>query len=163
MLMEHIEQIFSDNEGNHLLVALYFCDDEYKLESLHIPEEYSQIKIIDINISKAYDRPIHFSVFRRMSSWLLKEFERREDSIFTFICSTDHLNTNHPEILPQEFRWALFDKLYLRHASTRVNVQDVIVGPEGYQSLGRAFYHPQHAPIIHVTVSYLQEKQRLYN
>jgi len=162
--MESIEQRFSDKEGNHLLVALYFCDDDYKRNSLHIPEEYADIKVIDISITKVYvERPIHFSVFFKMSSWLLQEFERHEDAVYTFICSTEELDTNHPNFLPQEFRWKLFDRLYIRQANTsHINVQDVIVGPEGYQSLGRAFYRDKHAPIINVIVAYLQEKQQLY-
>ncbi len=41
--MEFVEQRFSDKEGNHLLVALYFCDDDYKRTSLYIPDEYSDI------------------------------------------------------------------------------------------------------------------------
>ncbi|MDE5875886.1 MAG: hypothetical protein K2H47_00035 [Muribaculaceae bacterium] len=129
-----------------------------------IPEEYSDTKIIDISITKVYvDKPIHYSVFFRMSSWLLKEFEEQEDVIFTFICSTEELNTNHPDILPQEFRWKLFDKLYQRQVNTlQLRVQDIVVGPEGYQSLSRAFYRDKHAPIINIIVAYLQEKQQEY-
>ena len=162
--MESIEQIFSDKEGNHLLVALCFYDIEYKQEVLFIPEEYSNTKIIDISITKAYiDKPIHYSVFFRMSSWLLKEFEEQEDVIFTFICSTEELNTNHPDILPQEFRWKLFDKLYQRQVNNlQLRVQDIVVGPEGYQSLSRAFYRDKHTPIINIIVTYLQEKQQEY-
>ncbi len=64
MIIEDIEQKFSDKEGNHLLVALCFCDDDYKQNSLHIPEEYSDIKVVDISITKAYvEMPIHYSVF----------------------------------------------------------------------------------------------------
>lgn len=41
------------------MVALYFCDDDYKRNSLHIPEEYADIKVIDISITKVYvDKPI---------------------------------------------------------------------------------------------------------
>ena len=162
--MECIEHKFSDKEGNHLLVALCFCDDDYKLSSLHIPEEYAEIKVIDINITKAYvEKPIHFSVFFKMSSWLLQEFEKHEDAIYTFICSTDKLATNHPAFLPQEFRWNLFDRLYQRQANTsNIKIQDVAVGPEGYQSLARAFYRNRHKPIINIIVNYLQEKQQLY-
>ena len=98
-----------------------------------------------------------------MSSWLLKEFEEQEDVIFTFICSTEELNTNHPDILPQEFRWKLFDKLYQRQVNNlQLRVQDIVVGPEGYQSLSRAFYRDKHTPIINIIVTYLQEKQQEY-
>ena len=162
--MESIEQKFSDREGNHLLVALYFCDDDYKRNSLFIPAEYSDIKVVDINITKAYiDKPIHFSVFFQMSRWLLEMFEQTGDVIYTFICSTEELSTNHPDFLPQEFRWNLFDKLYQRESTkSHINVQDVIVGPEGYQSLGRAFYRDAHEPIIQIIVSSLEDKQRQY-
>lgn len=127
-MIESIEHTFSDNGGNHLLVALNFCDKEYKENSLHIPEEYSSVKIIDIDITKAYvDKPIHPVVFLRMSSWLLQQFEILDDAIFTFICSTDDLKTNHHDMLPQIYRWILFDKLYQRQARKyRINIQDVI-------------------------------------
>lgn len=159
--MESLEHTFSDNEGNHLLVALCFCDDDYKRNSLHIPEEYSDIKVIDISITKVYvDKPIHFSAFLKMSSWLHREFEKRQDVVYTFICSTDGLDNNHPALLPQEYRWLLFDRLYRRRSDiSHINIQDVVVGPEGYQSLGRAFYRDKHSPIINVIVAYLQEKQ----
>ncbi|MDE6265700.1 MAG: hypothetical protein K2M11_11245 [Paramuribaculum sp.] len=162
--MKSIEKTFSDNEGNHLLVALYFCDDNYKRDSLHIPSEYSDVGVVDIDITKAYvDKPIHPAVFFKMSSWLLQQFTELEDTIFTFICSTDELATNHKGLLPQSYRWALFDKLYHRQAGTaRINIKDVIVGPDGFQSLGRAFYRDKHAPIIHIVSAYLQEKQQLY-
>ncbi len=162
--MKSVEHIFSDNGGNHLLVALYFCDDDYKRDVLHIPIEYEYIKIVDINITKAYvDRPIHFSVFFKMVSWLLQEYKKDEETIYTFICSTDDLETNHPNFLPQEFRWKLFDRLYRREIKNlKMNIQDVVVGPEGYQSMARAFYRDKHAPIIHVISAYLRDKQLLY-
>lgn len=161
--MESSEQIFSDKEGNHLLVALYFCDEEYKRHTLHIPEEYAAVKIVDIDITKAHvDKPIHCGVFFRMCAWLLRQFEEQEDAVFTFICSVDELSTHHPGVLPHVYRWSLFDRLYQRHAGERgISVQDVVVGPEGYQSFGRAFYRDKHAPIVHVVASYLQEKQQL--
>ncbi len=159
--MKSIEQTFSDKKGNHLLVALCFCDDNYKRDSLHIPEEYLDVNVVDISITKAFiDTPIHFSVFFRMSSWLLEEFNNQENAIFTFICSTDELDNNHPDFLPQEFRWSLFDKLYIRQPDkTQVNIQDVIIGPEGYRSFGRAFYRNRHIPTINLIVAYIQDKQ----
>ncbi len=38
-----------------------------------------------------------------------------------------------------------------------------IIGPEGYQSYGRAFYHEKQSPIIHLISSYLKDKQEEYN
>lgn len=157
------EQIFSDNEGNHLMVALDFYDNRYKQTTLYIPEEYSDIEIVDISISKVYvDRPIHYSVFMRLSSWLMEMFDKYPDAIFTYICSTDELETNHNNLAPQMYRWRLFDMLYkrscLRHG--RVNIQDILIGPEGYQSSGRAFYRDKHSPIVHIVTAHLQEKQQ---
>ena len=158
--MKSIEHTFSDNEGNHLLVALYFCDNDYKRNSLHIPEEYIDIEIVDIDITKVYvEKPIHFGVFFRMSSWLLMQFEKYDKAVFNYICSMDDLNTNHSELKPQIYRWNLFDRLYQRLASDlNIRVQDVVVGPSDYQSMGRAFYRDSHAPVIHVVAAYLQEK-----
>lgn len=77
--MESVEKEFYDNEGNYLLVALYFFDDDYKRNALEVPDGYADTDIIDISITKAYvDKPIHYSVFFKMSSWLLYEFETRE-------------------------------------------------------------------------------------
>ncbi len=167
-MMDPIKQTFSDNEGNHLLVALYFCDDEYKLESLHIPKEFSNVDIVDIDITKALvDRPIHYNVFFRMSRWLMKQFIMHKDAIFTFICSTDELITNHKGLLPQNYRWQLFDSLFKHQQKVSgnnetINVTDVIIGPVGYQTFGRAFYRSKHTPIVHIVSSYLEEKQLYY-
>ena len=160
--MESIEQTFSDNKGNHLLVALYFYDSDYKQTALHIPDEFTGIEIVDIDIEKAFrDKPIHPVVFFRMSSWLLEQFENHKEAVFSFICSTEDLATNHPDQSPQLYRWNLFDKLYRRLAEgSGINIQDVIVGPDGFQSFGRAFYHDRHASVIHIVASYLQDKQR---
>lgn len=71
--MDSIENTFSDNEGNHLMVALDFCDDDYKQDSLNIPTEYSDVEIVDIGIEKVYlEKPINPIVFFQMSSWLLE-------------------------------------------------------------------------------------------
>lgn len=166
--MDPIKQTFSDNEGNHLLVALYFCDDEYKQESLHIPEEFSTVEIVDIDITKAFiDKPIHYNVFFRMSRWLMMQFKLHENAIFTFICSTDELNSNHKDLLPQNYRWQLFDSLFKHQkkelaGNENINITDVIIGPVGYQTFGRAFYRTKHTPIVHIVSSYLDEKQRYY-
>lgn len=158
--METIEQAFSDSEGNHLLVALYFCDNDYKQNALQIPEQYADVEIVDINIEKALlDKPIHPSAFFKMSSWLLKLFEEHEDTIFTFICSIDDIDSNHPDDSPQVYRWNLFNRLYQRMAGkVKINILDVMVGPEEFLSFGRAFYHDKHAAIIHIVAAHLQEK-----
>lgn len=143
------------------MVTLYFYDDYDKRTTFCIPEEFAAIDIIDINIAKVFlDKPIGPSAFFRMSSWLLQQFDKHEDAVFTFICSTEELDTNHPDKLPQDYRWELFNRLYARIAeSVNINVQDVVVGPDGFQSFGRAFYRDKHAPIIHFVASYLKGKQ----
>lgn len=163
--METIENTFYDNEGNHLLVALDFYDNLYKKTTLHIPEEYSDIDIVDISISKLFvNKPIHFSAFFKMCSWLLECFNRHPTAIFTYICSTEELNTNHENLEPHLYRWILFDVLLKRSfRRTMLNIQDVVVGPEGYQSYGRAIYRNKQAPIIHIVVAHLQEKQQDYH
>lgn len=143
------------------MVALCLYDDYYKQKVLNIPEEFVDISIIDINITKVnLDKPISPATFFRMSTWLLQQFDKYENAFFTFICSMDELDTNHPDKLPQVYRWELFDRLYMRMAShMRVNVQDVVVGPDVFQSYGRAFYRDKHATIINFVAEYLQEKQ----
>lgn len=162
--MESIEKIFSDKGGNHLLVALYFYDADYKQNVLNIPEEYSNIRIIDIDITKVHvDSPINPTVFFKMSDWLLKLFEEMEDTVFSFICSTEDLATNHDILQPQTYRWNLFDRLYQRKKSNKdIKIQDIIIGPEEYRTYGRAFYHENQSPIIHLITSYLEEKQQIY-
>lgn len=52
--MDSLENLISDNEGNHLLVALDFYDDEYKMRYLHIPEEFAEVEVADISIEKIF-------------------------------------------------------------------------------------------------------------
>lgn len=162
--MESLERVFSDNEGNHLLVALDFYDNAYKQGTLLIPEEFSDTEIIDISIEKVFvDKPIHYSVFFAMSSWLLERFSEHDNAVFTYICSFDDLDTNHKELKPHIYRWTLFDTLFRRIAAgVSINTQYVIVGPAGYESMGRAFYRDKHASIIHIVSSHLKDKQRQY-
>lgn len=164
--MESIEKhlLVPQKGSNHLSVAFCYCDDDYKRDTLYIPEEYADIEIIDINIEKVIDgKPVHHSTLFRMSSWLLQQFEEHDNAVFTFICSTDDLFTNHPDILPQTYRWNLFDRLFKRKVSkSEISILDVVVGPDGYQSRGRAFYRENHAPIVHIVASYIQNQQQQY-
>lgn len=163
--MKSIENTFSDNEGNHLMVALDFCDNNYKQSTLCIPEEYSDVDIVDISIEKVYiDKPINSIVFFKMSAWLLQQYEIHSNAVFSFICSTDDIpNNNHRDMTPQLWRWTLFDRLFHRiKDKTDLNSQDVIVGPDDYLTYGRVFYRTKHAPIIHIVCAHLQEKQRQY-
>lgn len=100
--MESIENIFSDNKGNQLMVALYFYDKDEKINTLNIPEEYADIEIADINIEKVeLGEPLHYGAFVAMNKWLFKQFELHSDAIFSFICSLDELDTNHKNIYLQ--------------------------------------------------------------
>ena len=164
--MKSIENTFSDNEGNHLMVALDFYDDSYKHDTLNIPEEYADIDIVDINIEKVFlDKPINPVVFFKMSAWLLQQYESHSNAVFSFICSTDEIpNSDHRGMTPQMWRWTLFDRLFNRVKSkVDLNSQDVVVGPNEYLTYGRAFYRAKHAPIIHIVCAYLREKQRQYD
>ena len=164
--MKSIENTFSDKEGNHLMVALDFCDDDYKQNTLNIPEEFSDVDIVDINIEKVYiDKPISAAVFFRMSAWLLLQYNIHDNAVFSFICSTDELpNVNPRALSPQMWRWILFDRLFHRVKDKRdINLQDIMVGPDDYITYGRAFFRAKHAPIIHIVCAHLQEKQRQYS
>lgn len=161
--MDSLENLISDNEGNHLLVALDFYDDEYKMRYLHIPEEFAEVEVADISIEKnILDRPLNYRAFSRLTGWLLQQYDAHPDAIFTFICSIDPIQTRHHDILPQEYRWRLFDTLFLRAMALRpysdIMIQDVIIGPEGFQSFGRAFYRMRHSPLIHLIASHLRDK-----
>ena len=142
------------------MVALDFYDEAYKQDTLRIPEEYSAVEIVDINIEKVYlDKPVNQAVFFRMSAWLLEQFKAYDNAIFTYICSTDEIISNHGDIAPQMYRWTLFDRLFQRaKPAAGIMIQDVMVGFDEYTTYGRAFYRIPHAPIIHVVSAHLQEK-----
>lgn len=70
------------------MVALDFCDDQYKLLALNIPEDFVDIEIYEISIEKYYlDRGIHFSVFFKMGAWLEEQFNLHPNAIFTYVCA----------------------------------------------------------------------------
>ena len=69
--MESISNIFSDNKGNQLMVALVFYDNNEKINTLKIPIEYTDIEIVDINIEKKeLGEPLHYGAFAAMNKWL---------------------------------------------------------------------------------------------
>lgn len=148
------------------MVALEFCDEYYKHDTLQIPEEYSDIEVVDISIEKVYlDKPLNMSVFFKMSSWLLRQFELHDNAIFTYICSFDELSRHRTNKTPQEWRWTLFDRLYQRikrQNDLRLSEIDVIVGPTEYLTFGRAFYRDKHLPVIHIIAAHLRDKQTQY-
>lgn len=157
--MKSIQNIFSDNEGNHLLVALNFYDKYYKINVLNIPEEFSDIEIVDISIEKVFvDQPIHFSVFFKMSKWMFNIF-KKEEAIFSYTCSIDELKTNHESLDPQSYRKTLFDALSSRMLSSNgLQYVDFKIGTDEFKTFGRVFYKDLHRPIIHIVMNYLQDK-----
>lgn len=163
--MESIETLIPDNEGNHLVVVLNFYEDCQKTNTFQIPAEFSTLEIADITIEKIFiGQPIGLRVFHKMCHWLVEQFLQFPNAVFTFICSTDSLKTNHENITPAQYRWKLFE--YFFHKNTNklqqkgVEAKSLIVGPEGYQSFARVFYRTPHAPIIHLVVSHLEDKYR---
>ena len=161
--METIETLISDNRGNHLVVALYFYEDVDKIESFNIPIEFFDLDIADININKLdLEKPIAISAFLKMNQWLLEQFLLFPNAVFTFICSTQALETRHKGIQPEYYRWRLFDALTQRCrprlSESGINVSDIIVGPEGYQTYARIFYRDKHAPVIHLVIDHIESK-----
>ncbi len=145
------------------MVALSFYDEEEKKQTFKIPDEYADIEIADISIEKTeLNEPLHYGAFAAMNRWLFEQFELHPNAIFSFICSLDELDNNHKDIRPEQYRWKLFDALFMRFSkfnkNADINTQDVIFGPEEYQSYTRTFFRSKHAPIIHTVGAYLKEK-----
>jgi len=161
--MEPIEILIPDNEGNHLVVALSFYEDNEKFETFHIPQEFVELEIADISISKLNEnQPLGSSAFFQMCQWLIDKFQQFPNAVFSFICSTDELATNHPNINPEQYRWNLFEFYYKRNLAKLkdmgIESKDIIVGPEGYQTFAKVFYRICHAPIIHLVENHLSNK-----
>lgn len=161
--MESVETLIPDNEGNHLVVVLNFYEDRQKADSFQIPPEFTELEIADIAIEKLYlDEPLGLRAFYRMGQWLVEQFVQFPNAVFSFICSTEPLETNHKSIAPEQYRWNLFEYFY-QHNIDRlkelgIESKDIIVGPDGYQSFARVFYRTSHAPIIHLVVAHLENK-----
>lgn len=161
-MMESIENLIPDNKGNHLVVVLYFYDNQDKSHTSQIPSEFLELDIADINIRKLeLDRPLAVGAFFRMCNWLVEQFLLYPNAVFSFICSTDDL-INHHGIAPEMYRWNLFECLYFRNKLKLLNLgissKEIVVGPEGYQTYARVFYRDKHAPIIHIVESHLHSK-----
>ena len=78
--MDSLENLISDNEGNHLLVALDFYDEEYKMRYLQIPAEFAEVEVADISIEKNdLDSPLSYRAFSRLICWLLHQFDAHPD------------------------------------------------------------------------------------
>lgn len=145
------------------MVVLSFYDDIDKTDTFQIPEEFAGLDIADISINKLdLDSPLGLTAFFKMCRWLTEQFMIFPNAVFSYICSTDQLETNHPEINPEQYRWNLFESFYKRYNAQLQNMgvesQEIIVGPEGYQTFARVFYRVSHAPIIHLVISHLTNK-----
>lgn len=161
--MDSVETLIPDNEDNYLVVVLAFYDDNQKIGTFQIPHEFAELDIADIAINKLnLDKPLGYSAFVKMCRWLIDQFQMFPNSVFSFVCSTDDLFTNHEGISPKQYRWNLFECFYLRNLSKlkelEIESKDIIVGPEGYQSFARVFYRSGHAPIIHLVIDHLCHK-----
>ncbi len=161
--MESVETLIPDNEGNHLVVVLSFYDNNEKTDSFQIPQEFAGLDIADISIRKIdLNKPLSLRAFNRMCQWLIEQFTIFSNSVFSFICSTDSLETNHSEINSEQYRWNLFEFFFQRNISKLyemgIESKDIIVGPEGYQTYARVFYRMRHAPIIHLVINHLDSK-----
>jgi len=161
--MESVETLIPDNEGNHLVVVLNFYEDSQKADTFQMPPEFAELEIADISIEKLYlDRPLGLRAFHRMYHWLLEQFVQYPNAVFSFICSTEPLETNHKNIAPEKYRWNLFEYFYKHHIDRLkelgIESKDIIVGPDDYQSFARVFYRTSHAPIIHVVIAHLENK-----
>ena len=161
--MESVETLIPDNEGNHLVVVLNFYEDNHKTDTFQIPPEFAELEIADIAIEKLYiDQPLGLRAFNRMCQWLVEQFVQFPNAVFSFICSTDSLETNHSGISPEQYRWNLFEYFY-QHNIDRlkklgIESKDIIVGPDGYQSFARVFYRVSHAPVIQLVIAHLKNK-----
>lgn len=69
--METIETLIPDNEGNHLVVVLYFYENIDKANTFLIPQEFINLDIADININKLdQNKPLKVRAFFKMCHWL---------------------------------------------------------------------------------------------
>ena len=161
--MESVETLIPDNEGNHLVVVLNFYEDNQKIDTFKIPSEFTNLEIADIAIEKLnLDYPLGLRAFYKMCQWLIEQFMQFPNAVFSFICSTDPLETNHSKIAPEQYRWNLFEAFYWRNieklSKLGIESRDIIVGPDGYQTFARVFYRTSHAPVIHLVIAHLNSK-----
>lgn len=145
------------------MVVLSFYEDGQKVDTFQIPSEFTELDIADISINKLdLDRPLHMRAFSKMCGWLMQQIAVYPNAVFSYICSTDDLETNHIHIPPEQYRWRLFEYFYARKkeqlCDMGIESQDIIVGPEGYQTFAKVFYRTTHAPIIHLVVAHLNNK-----
>lgn len=161
--MDNIETLIPDNEGNHLVVVLYFYDHNDKISSFNIPEQLANLDIADINIVKLDQyRPLNICAFLKMCRWLLEQFNMFPNAVFSFICSIDPIDSRHINMPPEQYRWNLFERFYSRNKrlldDLKIKSNEIVVGPVGFQTYARVFYRDKHSPIIHLVMDNLSNK-----
>jgi len=161
--MVSVETIIPDNKGNHLVVVLYFYDDNDKTETFQIPKEFAELDIADVNINKLeIDKPLGLRAFFGMCQWLMEQFLLYPNAVFSFICSTDPLDVRHSDIRPEQYRWNLFELLFTRNKNRMselgIHSKNIAVGPEGCQTYAKVIYRDKHLPIIHLVTAHLDSK-----
>ena len=161
--MEPIETLIPDNEGNHLVVVLSFYEENQKIDTFNIPTEFTNLEIVDISIEKLdLNKPLSPRALYKLCDWLLEQFLKYPDTVFSFICSTDPLITNHHTINPSLYRWKLFEALYQRQITRlhnlKIQSKNIIVGSEEYQTYAKVFYRTSQAPIIQLVIAHLDSK-----
>ena len=163
--MESVETLIPDNKGNHLVVVLNFYEYSQKTETFQIPPEFTDLEIADIAIEKLdMNKYLGLRAFYRMCDWLIEQLTQFPNAVFSFICSTDPLETNHVMLSPEQYRWNLFEAFYQRNIDKLyqrgIESKNIIVGPKGYQTFARVFYRTSHAPVIHLVITHLNNKYR---
>ena len=161
--MRPVETLIPDNKGNHLVVVLNFYEEDQKIDTFKIPTEFINLEIADISIEKLdLNKPLGLRALNKLCDWLLEQFIQFPNIVFSFICSTDPLITNHHTITPSLYRWKLFESLYYRQIKRLRNLEiqskNIIVGPEEFQTYSKVFYRTSHAPIIHLVIDHLNSK-----
>lgn len=158
-----IETLVPDNQGNHLVVVLYFYDNANKINAFHIPTEYHDIEIADININKLdSEKPLGLIAFNKMCDWLTEQFMLYPNAVFSFICSLEPLENYHHQLSPEKYRWNLFDILFHRNLrkleKLGIHSKHIIVGKDPYKTDARIFYRDKHAPLVYIVESHIKEK-----
>lgn len=161
--MDRLENFIPDSKGNHLVVVLYLYDDDYKRQTLLIPDEFVGIDIADINIRKLdINAPIGLKAWFDMCNWLLDQAEMFTNMIFCYTCSIESLDNRHYELEPKEYRWNLFNALNNRYSKRLeekgINTQDIYIGDEEFGTYARIYYRSQHSPIIYLVTDHLLSK-----
>jgi hypothetical protein len=152
--MQEITYRIPDKKGNQLLVALLAYDNQEKINELQIPEEFADVDIIEVSITKEYvDQPIEPVVFLRLTTLLLREFNKRHNAVFFYQVSfEENLQQHHSNLRDVDYRASLFDLLQQR-VQNSVEAADILVcdsevGVEEYSNPIRIYFRERHRSIV---------------